>query len=554
MDDTADKKYTQDYDETPVLESTYDDLDKDLIEDFASKVLNNRDIKSSDGTAESILLEMNLIKKVGNKIHPTIAGLLLFGKNPQKYLWASSLKMVKFSGTNKAGHIIEQKEIRGTIPEIINAAELFFVRNMKLYGTVKGLKRTDIPEYPLDAVREIIVNGLIHRDYSMTGSTCRVYMFDDRLEFYSPGGLTSSLTVTNIENIQFLRNRNLMEALYYMGKYVEKLGTGVTRIKNSLKELNLPDPKFFDNGTDFIVIMYGPPNRAMQIEKSDRARKLKRHIGIAKKPEDMDDNYLVDLKKEDREIFEEKIKHEKKKQVAEIHRKSLTKKTIVILVLCAVVLFSFMYYKKTSSSEYIYNNASKYHSLRDYKNASIYYRKFIKKYPQNPLVEDAYYFLAACYEILGDNKSAKEKYNKVISMFPDSQRAGYSYHWLGNILAKENKYDEAIQEFRKAMKVNPEKEIVNASLENIANCYKKTDKYTDVIKIYEEMLRNNNNISDGHELYEIAYAYERLEDMTKAKEFYMKAALNKSSTLEWMEKARKRLLIIEGEKYKIENK
>ncbi|HRZ87434.1 MAG TPA: tetratricopeptide repeat protein, partial [bacterium] len=409
------------------------------------------------------------------------------------------------------------------------------------------------PEYPLDALREIVVNALIHRDYSVAGSTCRIFMFDDKIEFYSPGGLCAPTNVTNIESTQFLRNKNLVEAMFYEGDYVEKLGTGVTRMKNYLKQAGLKEPKFFDNGTDFEVVVYGPEDRVLQIEKSDRAKKLRKTIGMARKPEEVSES-LEDFKKEDREMLEEKIRHEKKKEEAKIKRKALHRKITVATMIFFGMIFVFLYGKRINSPEYIIDRAATMHSQKDYRQASRYYKKFIAKYPKSMAVEDAYYFLGACLEMMGDDTGAIENYQKAIAIFPNGKRRAYSQFWIGKLQLKDKRYDDAINSFRQSIGTYSEKELIDDAIENIADCYKQMGKYEDVVKTYQEMLKINESVSDGHELCEIAAAYEKLGEPDKAREYYLKVTMNKATSVEWLEKARTRLVALEGEKFKIETK
>jgi predicted HTH transcriptional regulator len=539
------------FDDRPIAEASVADLDADQLKEFVAKVIAKKELKTLVGTDDAILSEMKMTAKVGTKICPTVSGLLLFGKNPQKYLWSSSVKMVRFSGKDKSGHIIEQNELRGTIPQMVNEAEHFLVRNMKLYGSIQGVKRTDVPEYPLDALREVLINALIHRDYSVSGSTCRVYMFDDKIEFYSPGSLCHPINVTNIENTQYLRNKNIVEGLYYLGGYVEKLGTGITRLKSYLKDAGLKDPKYLDNGTDFIVVIYGPEDRVMQIEKTDRAKKLRKAIGLARKPEDVDDT-IDDFKKEDREILEEKLRHEKKKEEAALRRRSMHKRMTLVLIIFFAAVFSFFYIKRVNSAAYLFERAADSHAKKEYQRAAKFYKKFVLRYPKNPLIEDAYYFLGACYEMLGDDGSAVAEYKKVIDMFPNGRRKGYSQFWVGKLLYKEKKYQESIDSYRAAIGVHSEKELIQESLKNIADCYTQLGKYEDVVKTYEELLKYNESVSDGSDYYEMALAYEKMGDMDRAKEQYLNATMNKGTTLEWLEKARNRLMLLEGEKFKEE--
>jgi ATP-dependent DNA helicase RecG len=103
----------------------------------------------------------------------------------------------------------------------------------------------DYWEYPSEALREALLNAIIHRDYSITGGRIRVFMFDDRVEFYSPGDLLPGVTVERMQRLESqskLRNPVIVEAFRDLGGFIEKMGTGIQRMARAMEEHGLPIP------------------------------------------------------------------------------------------------------------------------------------------------------------------------------------------------------------------------------------------------------------------------------------------------------------------------
>ena len=130
----------------------------------------------------------------------------------------------------------------------------FVKRNLKVKATFgAGVERKEEWEYPLLALREGIINALVHRDYALN-SNVQVRIFDDRLEIWSPGGLPFGLTAAKLKGKHESKPRNKEIAnTFFMVKLIEQWGTGTNRIIELCKERQLPEPDFEDTGTSFII-------------------------------------------------------------------------------------------------------------------------------------------------------------------------------------------------------------------------------------------------------------------------------------------------------------
>ena len=118
----------------------------------------------------------------------------------------------------KRSDVFTRQDIVGTLPQQIQRVETFLIDNLRR-GVQLGeyMARTELMEYPLKAVRELVVNAVAHRDYSIQGDGIRLYLFSDRLEITSPGGLPGPVTVDNIVDERFSRNSAIVQILSDMG-------------------------------------------------------------------------------------------------------------------------------------------------------------------------------------------------------------------------------------------------------------------------------------------------------------------------------------------------
>jgi ATP-dependent DNA helicase RecG len=261
------------YDEQPTTGAAYDDLDPTQVDRYVQRRAEVRGTASPvPSNRQQLLRNLNALTEVGEDLIPTRGGLLVFGRDPQKLLPHSEIRLARFKGV-EMGDFIDRADLRGTLPGMIDEAEKFVQRNIRLIGFREGFQRVDRLEYPLAAVREAITNAVAHRDYAIEDSTIRVAIFDDRIEVYSPGGLPPGVTVDNIEGNHVLRNRIIANLLYDMG-YIEKWGSGVIAMKQAMQAWGLPAPKFEDFGT-VRVTLYGPGKEAVEELVRPDARKLK---------------------------------------------------------------------------------------------------------------------------------------------------------------------------------------------------------------------------------------------------------------------------------------
>jgi predicted HTH transcriptional regulator len=185
--------------------------------------------------------------------------VLLFGRERSRLFPDAWIQAGRFAGTQKVT-ILDQLEIRCyPIPAIEAAAG--FVRKHSLHGAEIGpVRRTERWNLPPIAVREALVNAVVHADYSQKGAPIRVAIFDDRLEVENPGILLSGLTIEDLRRgVSRLRNRVLGRVFHELS-LIEQWGSGVLRMTEACREAGLPPPLLEEIGTRFRVTLFTAPS------------------------------------------------------------------------------------------------------------------------------------------------------------------------------------------------------------------------------------------------------------------------------------------------------
>lgn len=185
----------------------------------------------------------------------TNAGILLFSKRPKDLIPESCLTTVKYRGTDRYS-IVDRQDFEGDLIEQIEGGINFVKRNVEVEYEISGAAiRTERYRYPLVAVREALINAVVHRDYAFQNSCIYLNIFSDRLEIESPGGIFGGGDVSTLEGRSIRRNPTIADLLYRAG-YGEKLGSGLLRIKEVLAENN--NPPYQISATNFFSMRFLP--------------------------------------------------------------------------------------------------------------------------------------------------------------------------------------------------------------------------------------------------------------------------------------------------------
>lgn len=254
------RKRTRD-DIRPIEGATLKMLDESLLNTYRSRMRNER--PNLARLTEEQQDEFNGITCNSNI---TMAALILFGLFPQAFyprlcISAARIAGKKMGETDSQGRrFTDTKHIEGTIIEMLKHALEFVRNNMR---TATGIdprsgQRIDVPEYPMEAVREAILNALVHRDYSIytESKPIQLNMYDDRLEITNPGGLYGRLTVDQLGHVQpDTRNPILATALEILHE-TENRYSGIPTIREFMKQRHLPEPVFSNSQSEFSVTLY----------------------------------------------------------------------------------------------------------------------------------------------------------------------------------------------------------------------------------------------------------------------------------------------------------
>ena len=230
------------FDAAPCAKATLDDLDPERIAWFVSMARSTRRFPlPADASTLDVLKHLSLL----GDGRMTNAAVLLFGRQPQRFLISSEIKCAHFHGTQAAKPIPSYQVYKGTVFELVDAAVDFVLSKIALsVGTRAESPQAPVRyEIPKEIVTEAIVNAVAHRDYTSNGSV--QVMFVDRLEIWNPGGLPPSLTLAMLRTAHgsVPGNPLLAEPMYLTG-YIERMGTGTGDMIRRCVEAGLPEPEF----------------------------------------------------------------------------------------------------------------------------------------------------------------------------------------------------------------------------------------------------------------------------------------------------------------------
>lgn len=231
------------FDAAPCRGATVRDLNTAAMKDFIRDARASRGFPLKESASgKELLTHLNLL----DDSQPTHAAVLLFGKEPQRFMPSSEIKCAHFHGTEVAKPIPSYQVYRGTLFVLVDQAVDFVMSKLALsVGTRAESAQVPVAyEIPREVVAEGIVNAVAHRDYASTGSV-QVMLFADRLEIWNPGRLPSSLTLARLrEPHGSVPHNPLLAESLYLTKYIERMGTGTRDMIRRCRDAGLPEPEF----------------------------------------------------------------------------------------------------------------------------------------------------------------------------------------------------------------------------------------------------------------------------------------------------------------------
>jgi predicted HTH transcriptional regulator len=201
---------------------------------------------------------------------PTVAGVLLFGKDRARHFPDAWIQAGRFRGTDKA-RIVDHLELRSLPVPAIEAAIAFVSKHAMHGAEIGAARRTERWSLPPAAVREAVINAVVHADYAQRGAPIRLSVFDDRLEVESPGLLPFGLTVDDLHRgVSKLRNRAMGRVFHELG-LIEQWGSGIQRMTAACRDAGLAPPLLEELATRFRVTLRTARASAPAVDPTDRA-------------------------------------------------------------------------------------------------------------------------------------------------------------------------------------------------------------------------------------------------------------------------------------------
>lgn len=223
------------FDETPVLGASADSIDLSRVESYLARLAVSPLAAENGEALRRDLRNLSVLSDVEPSC-PTLAGLLAFGRRPQKFYPAYCVMCGAYEGEDLAATPIRETGIQGPLADLIEDTIAFLKLTMpQAPRLVDGVRMDNNYAYPIEALREAVVNAVAHRDYTIAGAAIRVFLFRDRLEIRSPGSLPNTLTLESLSYRQFTRNQSIAGFLAGLG-YMERRGKGIIRMKKYAAE------------------------------------------------------------------------------------------------------------------------------------------------------------------------------------------------------------------------------------------------------------------------------------------------------------------------------
>jgi ATP-dependent DNA helicase RecG len=246
---------THTFDVTPIPEASIDDLSLELFNAYRPRVVAQDVIAANHRSIEEQLAALRFYDFKKSSVN--VASILLFGKNPRYFLPGAYIQYLKLPGKTLTDMPVDQAEISGDLLSVLRELDVRLKSTIQ-HSLLKEsiLAEKNVSDYPEIALRELLMNAIIHRDYQ-SNTPIRFYWFSDRIEIQSPGGLYGEVTPATLTTRNSYRNPIIAEAMKALG-YVNRYGYGIQRAEEALKENDSP-PLQFEIGNDnktFLVIIH----------------------------------------------------------------------------------------------------------------------------------------------------------------------------------------------------------------------------------------------------------------------------------------------------------
>ena len=232
------KRYFED---APVFDATIADIDLDLVQAYCKKIGYTKKPEAFVRTNRNFIQKNDGSEKISG------AAILLFGREPQKFFPRARIRIVRFEGDEerfgREMNVVKDVEFKGTLLEMTKSSLDFIATQIKEYSSLSDdVNFYTVPQYPKFCWTELIVNAVVHRDYSIMGTDIIVKIFDNHLTVESPGILPGMVRLNNIRQIHFSRNPKIAQFMHDY-ELVKEFGEGVDRMFREMEAAGNPAPR-----------------------------------------------------------------------------------------------------------------------------------------------------------------------------------------------------------------------------------------------------------------------------------------------------------------------
>jgi ATP-dependent DNA helicase RecG len=242
-------KFGKTWDALP-SDANFEDIDMSTVNLFKNLARKRVPSISDIDSMEKVFTNLELLTEDG-KI--TRAGLLLFGREPHRFLISAKTRVGRFKTSTT---ILDTAVAAGNLFNQVERTVEAIKKHLSVRFEIKGIERQDIWDYPIEAIREAVINALIHKDY-LSPAEIQIKVYDDKIWMWNPGGLPKELSVEDLKREHSSYPRNpLIANVFYLAGFIELWGSGTKRIVDLCKEQGLPEPDYKEEQGGFSVWFY----------------------------------------------------------------------------------------------------------------------------------------------------------------------------------------------------------------------------------------------------------------------------------------------------------
>jgi ATP-dependent DNA helicase RecG len=240
----------QSFDRQPVPGASLEDLDLALVD---ATIRAGQEAGRYDGPSDiqAYLVRYGGGVTAGSALQPTVASVLAFTHEPERWLTASGIDIAIYRSDQTSPTQARVRQMRGSIFDIIDSTVALLQDECSI-GRMDGARVVNELDTPLAVLRELTTNAVVHRDLSLFGSQVRIQIFPRYIEWISPGGLPANVTIATLLTAQFARNPGLAQFLFHR-TYIEKFGMGLDLVIETMRRERLGRPEFHDDVHSFRV-------------------------------------------------------------------------------------------------------------------------------------------------------------------------------------------------------------------------------------------------------------------------------------------------------------